>query len=460
MIMFEEKYICHACVGEEYVSKYITSEGKANRNCSYCRKRKKNIPLEKLNPMLHKLFTEHYEHNEDGQYYYEEGDNAVCILQDELQIDEQPAKDILSALEDEYNDYHGMETFYDDCFHFNKVRRSSDSLGVAWEKLEESLKNESRYFNHRVKDFLDGLFSDIDKLQTRNNRSAIHTTDTDMTLYRARAFENEEDVKAALQHPERYFGPPPHELARSGRMNAHGIPVFYGSTSPDIAVAEVRPVVGSYVVVVPFRPLRELRILDISALNSLKENKGSIFDSQVAALNDKADFMRTLSRKLTLPMSGKNPENQYLITQAVAEYLSQSGEHRLDGISFNSTQHPKNKDENTTHQNVVLFSKSAKIKGSEPNSATYIVELYENAEDDFWYFNPTIKPLEGKKISKHSFSYLAEKLAPSLEIQDDQIVFHRVKGVRYDTDPTKIDLLPPLYPDGKPRPDTSDDSDF
>lgn len=39
--MNEEKYICHACVGEEYISTLILNKGKANRNCTYCRKRKK-----------------------------------------------------------------------------------------------------------------------------------------------------------------------------------------------------------------------------------------------------------------------------------------------------------------------------------------------------------------------------------------------------------------------------------
>jgi len=454
--MNEKKYICHACVGEEYISQLILNSGKANRNCSYCRKRKKSLPLEELSPKLHKLFMEHYEQPEEGPFYYNAGDPAVYIIQDQLSVEEQPAKDLFSVLEYENNDFHGIDTIYDESYHYIKVKRSEDSLGIAWEKLEESLKKESRYFNHHVKDFLDGLFIDIEKLQTKKNQSAINTAEIDMTFFRARVFENEEDVEKALQHPERYFGPPPHELAPSGRMNARGIPVFYGSTSPKIAVAEVRPVVGSYVVVVPFRTLCEMRILDISALSGLREVGGSIFDDQVTVLNDKANFMRTLSRKLTLPVTGKNPDNEYLITQAVAEYLSQSEENKLDGISFNSTQHPRNKGETTMHQNVVLFSKSARIKGAEPNSRSYQVELYENAEYDHWFFNPTLQPLEGNKRNKHSFSYFSDKLEPSLEIRADQIVIHKVKGVSYDTNPTKINLLAPLHPE-KPSQKDSDD---
>lgn len=459
MIMNVEKYICHACVGEKYISQLILDTGKANRNCSYCRKRKKNIPLEDLTPNLHKLFMDHYEQPEEGPFYYNTGDSAADIIQDQLSVDEQPAKDLFSVLEDEKNDFHGLETIYDESYHYIKVNRSENGLGIAWEKLEESLKKESRYFNHQVKDFLDGLFTDLDKLKTKHNQSAIHLPGIGMTFYRARVFENEEDVEKALQHPERYFGPPPHDLAPSGRMNARGIPVFYGSTSPEIAVAEVRPVVGSYVVVVPFRTLCEMRILDISALRSLREVGGSIFDERIAKLNDKANFMHTLSRKLTLPASGRNPENEYLITQAVAEYLAQSEENRLDGISFNSTQHPRDKGEITAHQNVVLFSKSARIKGAEPNSRSYLVELYENVGDNQWVLNPTLQPLNGIKKSKHSFTYFSEKPNPSLEIRADLIAIHKVKGVSYDTSLKEITLLAPLYPEKMPQKDLDDGID-
>ncbi|WLS81057.1 RES family NAD+ phosphorylase (plasmid) [Erwinia pyri] len=290
------------------------------------------------------------------------------------------------------------------------------------------------------------MFSDIEILKTDKSQNAIHEASSENIFYRARVFENIEDAEKALEHPERFFGPPPNELARSGRMNAHGIPVFYGATAPAIAVAEVRPVVGCYVVVVPFRPLRELKILDISALNNLTEVRGSVFDQRVANLNDKANFMRTLSRKLTLPVSGKNPENEYLITHAVSEYLSVSDKYRLDGISFDSTQHPRRKRSACRHQNVVLFSKSSAIKGAEPDSRSYNIELFEHVEEDIWMFAPTIQPLERNKRNKYSFSCSSEKQNYSLEILSDSIVFHKVKGVYYEPDPTDISLLEPLFP--------------
>lgn len=454
------KYICHKCVGEKYVSNYIRETGKANRRCSYCNKRKKNVELEQIAELLHTMFITHYEQPEEGPFYYDSGEPADYIIQDELHVDEEPARDLLSVMADTYNDHEGIETIYNEGFHFIKTKRTDNYLGYAWERMEESLRYESRYFNQNVKDFLDELFSDIEMLKTDKSQIAIREASNDVTFYRARVFENIEDAEKALEHPERFFGPPPNELARSGRMNAHGIQVFYGATSPDISVAEVRPVVGSYVVVVPFRPLRDLRILDISALNNLSEVKGSIFDQRITNLNEKANFMRTLSRKLTLPVSGKKPENEYLITQAVSEYLSVSEKYRLDGISFDSTQHPRRKRSDDYHQNVVLFSKSSGIKGSEPNSRSYNVELFEHVEDNEWIFSPTIQPLEVKKRSKYSFSFFSEKQSYSLEILSEGIMFHKVKGVLFDTDPTMIGLLEPFYPKDAMQHNISENDDF
>ncbi|WLS81056.1 HEPN-associated N-terminal domain-containing protein (plasmid) [Erwinia pyri] len=136
--MNEDKYICHTCVGEEYIRNHIREKGKANRNCSYCNKRKKNVVLDEIAGMLHKMFMEHYEQPEDGPFYYDSGEPAEFIIQDELHVDEEPAKDLLNVMIDIYNDHYGTEIIYDESFHFTKSKRTVNSMGYAWEKMEES----------------------------------------------------------------------------------------------------------------------------------------------------------------------------------------------------------------------------------------------------------------------------------------------------------------------------------
>jgi len=439
--MNEEKYICHKCVSEEYVNKFIRKSGKSKRRCSYCNRSIKNVDLEVVAEMLHKVFSENYEQPTEGEFYYNCGEPGISVIQDELRVDEEPAADIFAIMQDVYNDYHGIEVIYCETFHYVKVKRDGNALGWAWEEMELSLKSEARYFNQHVKKFLDELFSDIESMKTGDSEKAIKDVQVDTVLYRARAFENYEDVEAALEHPERFFGPPPYKLARSGRMNAHGIPVFYGATSSDIAVAEVRPVVGNFVVVVAFRTLRELKILNISTLNNLSSKKGSIFDERVAEHNKKASFMRTLARKLTMPASGKKPENEYLITQAVSEYLAISDRFNLDGISFGSTQYYGKASDEAGQQNVVLFNKSSKIINAESNEKSFLVKLFEHIEDDEYAFYPVIHPYcNDEKKEKWLSNMRSEEHPYTLELILDRIKFHEIKGVKYDSLDTEVDI--------------------
>jgi hypothetical protein len=67
--------------------------------------------------------------------------------------------------------------------------------------------------------------------------------------------------------PDRHLGSPPSGAAAAGRMNARGISVFYGANDPRVALAEVRPPVGSRVAVARFEIIRPLRLLDLTALS-------------------------------------------------------------------------------------------------------------------------------------------------------------------------------------------------
>ena len=52
-------------------------------------------------------------------------------------------------------------------------------------------------------------------------------------------------------------------------MNAQGIPVFYGAMEESTCVSEVRPPVGSYVVLAKFELLRPMRLLDLLTLKDV-----------------------------------------------------------------------------------------------------------------------------------------------------------------------------------------------
>ena len=77
------------------------------------------------------------------------------------------------------------------------------------------------------------------------------------------------------------LGPPPSDKATAGRMNAEGIPVFYGALEEETCVSEVRAPVGSFLVLVKFDLLNPIRVLDLNAL-SIVYSDFSHFDPNYA----------------------------------------------------------------------------------------------------------------------------------------------------------------------------------
>ena len=140
-------------------------------------------------------------------------------------------------------------------------------------------------------------------------------------FYRARAFQSSALLEEALRRPDIGLGSPPSHLAIAGRMNARGISVFYGALDANVAVAEIRPPVGSRVMVGEFNIARPLKLLDVEALQSVFV-KGSIFDGGHIHQLEHAKFLGHLSRRITMPVMPDDEPTDYLMTQAIADYLA------------------------------------------------------------------------------------------------------------------------------------------
>ncbi|MGA8183908.1 MAG: RES domain-containing protein, partial [Terriglobia bacterium] len=87
----------------------------------------------------------------------------------------------------------------------------------------------------------------------------------------------------------------------------------YGATDPELAVGEVRPIVGSKVLVVRFELLRPARLLDVAALRSVYV-EGSIFDPKYLQSLERAQFLGRLSDRFALPVMPNDEPLDYLAT--------------------------------------------------------------------------------------------------------------------------------------------------
>lgn len=430
--MYEEKFICPNCVGDNYISDLIQSSGSTEEYCSYCKGHKPTLDLDEIAEKMHDVFENFYSSSIDE--YYISGSPAEDIIATELSVDEDIYNDIYNLLCDKYNDYDYM--IYDDDRLYYKNVFAVGEYNYTWDKLKKSLRMKTRFFNTELRDFLDEIFSGIENMRLKTG-ATIRQLDESCILYRARVFEDYGDIEAALAHPERNFGPPPSSLATAGRMNAYGVPVFYGAASPETAIAEVRPAVGSLVVVSPFRPLRKLNLLDLSGLEYIITKEGSLFDPDTRRNVEITSFLQTLSRKLTIPVFGKSKESEYLITQAVSEYLSLSTSLNLDGIMFHSTQSESPEIKEEKDYNIVLFRNSSRVKYSHEGEVNYKVNMYENIEYDIWGISPTIYQ---DANNKKSYSSSLHTSGAVLELDVASLKIHTIKAVRFNSDTESIEL--------------------
>ena len=205
-------------------------------------------------------------------------------------------------------------------------------------------QTEARFFSASTAETLSDIFEGLSEVSGSDGTSIIIEAGpgTAMTsVYRSRVFQAEVDLEAALERPDLHMGPPPASMAKAGRMNAHGISVFYGATNHRVAISEVRPPVGSQVMVGEFALLRNLNLLDLNALQSVFI-EGSVFDSEYLRRLERAKFLKGVSRRMSRPVMPDDQPLEYLVTQSVSDYLRFSLDlcTRRYCVSIYSARHP------------------------------------------------------------------------------------------------------------------------
>jgi hypothetical protein len=378
------------------------------------------------------------------------GEEVVWAIANAAEVGEAIAKDVQEILEDRYADFEaakmGEECEFDDDSYYEEKGANDFELRHEWQSFERSLKTESRFFNKSAEGILAELFEGIAEHQTvRGSRAVVvvgpgHEIES---VFRARVFQSEEGLEKALIHPDEELGPPPASVATGGRMNARGISVFYGALDRGVALSEIRPPVGSRVMVGEFALLRPLKVLDVEALRSVLV-KGSIFDPAHIRKLERAKFLGRLSDRITRPIMPNDEQSDYLITQAIADYLaSQAG---LDGILYPSAQ------AGGAMLNVVLFHHASRVEriaippNTELSARTYST-TDEGPEDDYAVIEvvPDEMPDEEMKVPLPPF--LAALQQPrgdgdsrsvTLKLDIESLEVHRVNVVSFKTESSPV----------------------
>ena len=452
--------LCTNCIGDMYLRRIVEDEGE-NRICSYCDRIGQTFLLDEISERVKVAFKDHFIRTADEpspfeyallkdkeiEYEWErEGEPTVYAIMNAADIPEEAAKHVQEILADNHYDFDkaamGEESDFSRDAYYAEIMPGDEEWQKGWKDFERTIKSESRFFSSISAEQLNRVFDRIDQMQTRMDQPLIVSAGpgTELThFHRARIFQSDEKLRSALIRPDLELGAPPTDFASAGRMNASGISVFYGSTDAQIALAEVRPPIGSQVAVARFEIIRPIRLLDLAALGQAHES-GSVFDESYAPRLSRMMFLRSLSTRISRPIMPDDQESDYLPTQVIADFLASEGKLALDGILFPSVQM------NTKGLNAVLFHKAARCEeiqipeGTEFDACTHSVYKDEVERD---YQVTEIVPAEDLKPDKKQLfnpTYLSliddenfNDREITLRIDLDTVQVHVVNAVKFET---------------------------
>lgn len=457
----EELQICAQCIGEDFLRALVEKDGKVGQ-CNYCEETGPVISLEELANYIEIAFSTHFARTpsepddweslmmrdkESNYEWYRDGEPTVYAIMDAANIPEDAARAIQEILANRYESFDEIDIgvegeFSPDAYYIEIMPEDSEWLD-GWHLFEKTIKSEARFFSKTAAKQLSALFDNIEEMRTLQGQSLIidagpgsnHTH-----LYRARVFQSDDKLKSAISRPDLELSAPPSHLASAGRMNARGISVFYGATDVLTALAEVRPPVGSQVVVAQFEIVRPIKLLDLTALGNVHET-GSIFDPDYAYRLGRQMFLRELSQRIVRPVMPDDQDSEYLPTQAIADFLATEGKVPLDGILYPSVQ------VDGLGLNVVLFHKAAKCRalefpeGTELSAKTH-TDYDEGSEPDYEVIeNIPQEKLDTKPVSRFiKLSLLQwpdssdyDEREETLSVNSKSVTVHLVKEIKLKT---------------------------
>ncbi|WP_160292558.1 RES family NAD+ phosphorylase [Burkholderia gladioli] len=428
----DDDRICVSCIGDDYLRDEVRASGGV-ASCAVCGATASSWNVRqyahRVFPIFESRFNARAPESFMGTSLISDGLTASEVIQSITKCADDRAADlILESLRDEWpwSPQNGDDDPLDDDLRFNLDNRATaDSF--LWNEIEEELKTRSRYFNPTIEARLQEMFSGVETLPDARQRSAVKVAGpgSDLTrIWRMRVTSALDDLNKILTNPEREIGSPPPHAARSGRMNAAGISVFYGATELETCIGEVRAPVGARCVVAGFDIVRELRLLDISVITAAEAGDLSHFDPDYVHKRGRAVFLQHLSRALQTPVLAGDEDAGYLPSQMVAEFLGSRRLPRFDGVVFPSIQSAGK------GTNVVLFHHASVVQPS-PTSRRLELHAPDPEDDELVLIERAVPVARPKYVGRGAPRVRVEDRISALRLATETISIVDVKAVEY-----------------------------
>jgi len=356
-----DRGICKNCIADPFLKRAI-KEDEQIVSCTECKKKRKGVSIaalgRKLEPVLRRYYVEGEEYpvfeDEDSEKpsWRQRGDDLNEIVQETLRHFYNCNDEIVAAVRDAEGtdpasgDY-GL--WRDDANYQFRFVQYEPNWFPGWDETKAELMHRRRFFSPAAMKMFDALFKDIDDIKAWDRgkqKRVCYKLSVGKKLFRARVVDSRSTQVEVIAKPALHVGPPPPELARSGRMNAEGVSVLYASTEASTCVAEMRPAIGSTLAVIELNTTRKLRLLDLRRLETAWGDP-SFFDPNHDAKRIRLAALQQLHGLVSQPiLPGK--EAEYIVTQTMAEYLAHVCDKPFDGLRFRSAQ-------DACGTNIVLF---------------------------------------------------------------------------------------------------------
>ncbi|WP_333983720.1 RES family NAD+ phosphorylase [Burkholderia gladioli] len=341
-------FICAACVNDPVLRSMLSVTG--DRLCCSCNRTTDAAQLSVLAKLAGEKFLERFEEFDDTHYDYRHGLTFSQAMGKILSVESEGAcelaaqhyREICSAADRDFlapgMRYRRKQQKFDEPEHERIFAEQ------RWTGQARTFRHSRRYFNNEARKFFSMLFEVA--LQAKNRSlfepqpAAIRTVQAGKTVVRARRLTGADNIKVKgeiLADPKGQLGPPPPTIAKQNRMNPAGVPLFYGAESVQTAIAEVRPSIGDEVAIGRFRTTRALKFFDFTRFDQpLVRQVTSDWLDDYEGREQALLMLKYLHRLIAQP--ARSEESDYIMTQAMAEFLHHEIEGGFDGIIFGSVQ--------------------------------------------------------------------------------------------------------------------------
>lgn len=378
--------VCPACFSDRIFNRRVTEVRAKSKNREPCDRhpKRKGVDLDLIGPTVDAAFRANFG---IGQFIFDhqEGDELWAIIADITGAEDEEVAYAIAEWLVENDDYwppDGGEPFFANDYSYVRIRPGGWEQSALWGQFRSDVLNRQRFFNADAKALLSQIFDGIHLQADAKGRPAFYQIEpsSELKLYRARVVTGENQAREIAKAAESEMGTPPLSLRRAGRMNAAGIPVFYGALEEQTAVAELRPAVGAELCVAAFQLIRPMYVLDFTRFTG-SGKQINMFSLNYLKRKTQWSFMLSFANEISRPILPSDEHLEYVPTQVVAEYLASMAikwngkDVNIEAIVFRSAQRPEGR-------NIVVLGDAAIQKKENQSKRPDLVDL--SAIDDLF----------------------------------------------------------------------------